>query len=138
MTGTPDGRRPLALVYRGPTALPGCPEAVADLLASGPWRLDVRVTGPREALPMSAESLSGALLYAQPGGGELDSAYHVLRPQHRAIRAFVQGGGHYLGSAWAAASPEPHRVSASCPATPTSTSPHPGQRSTARTPGWCG
>ncbi|MGW1290917.1 BPL-N domain-containing protein [Streptomyces sp. NPDC001118] len=97
MTRTSGGRHRLALVYRGPAALQGCPEAVADLLASGPWNLDVRYTGPREALPLSAASLSQAVLYAQPGGGTLDSAYRFLRPLRRAIRAFVRGGGHYLG-----------------------------------------
>ncbi|MFJ5841612.1 hypothetical protein ACIQGO_33550 [Streptomyces shenzhenensis] len=40
------GHRLLALVHRGPASLPGCPEAVAALLARGPWDLDVRFTGP--------------------------------------------------------------------------------------------
>ncbi|MFE4961070.1 BPL-N domain-containing protein [Streptomyces sp. NPDC056653] len=91
------GHRPLALVYRGPASLPGCPEAVAGLLASGSWNLDVRFTGPDEALPLSADSLSRALLYAQPGGGTLSSAYRILRRQRRAIRGFVRNGGRYLG-----------------------------------------
>jgi glutamine amidotransferase-like uncharacterized protein len=89
--------RRLALVYRGPAALPGCPEAVADLLASGPWDLDVRYVGPREELPLAAESLTQAALYAQAGGGSLRYAYHRLRRQSGAIRAFVHGGGRYLG-----------------------------------------
>ncbi|MFH9673378.1 BPL-N domain-containing protein [Streptomyces sp. NPDC017405] len=97
MTGPTGPRRPLALVYRGPAALPGCPEAVAYLLASGPRDLDVRYTGPQEKLPLSAATLSQAVLYAQPGGGTLGSAYRILRPQRRAIREFVHGGGHYLG-----------------------------------------
>ncbi|MGW2183548.1 BPL-N domain-containing protein [Streptomyces sp. NPDC001732] len=91
------GHRPLALVYRGPASLPGCPEAVAALLASGPWDLDVRFTGPHEALQLSADSLSHALLYAQPGGGTLSRAYRKLRRQRRAVRDFVHGGGRYLG-----------------------------------------
>jgi hypothetical protein len=91
------GRRRLALVYRGPASLPGCPEAVAALLASGPWDLDVRYVGPEEDLPLSAESLSRAVLYAQPGGGTLDAAYRILRGQRRAIRDFVHGGGRYVG-----------------------------------------
>lgn len=94
---TTAGRRPLALVYRGPASLPGCPEAVAGLLASGPWDLDVLFTGPDEALPLSAESLSHAALYAQPGGGTLSRAYRKLRRQRRAIRDFVHDGGRYLG-----------------------------------------
>jgi glutamine amidotransferase-like uncharacterized protein len=91
------GRRPLALVYRGPATLPGCPEAVADLLTAGPWDLDVRFTGPREALPLSAESLASALVYAQPGGGRLSHAYRKLRRRREAVRDFVRGGGRYLG-----------------------------------------
>ncbi|MFJ6215196.1 BPL-N domain-containing protein [Streptomyces sp. NPDC092296] len=89
--------RPLALVYRGPASLPGCPEAVAALLAAGRWDLDVRYTGPREALPLSAESLAHASVYAQPGGGELSDAYRHLRRQRDVIRDYVQGGGRYLG-----------------------------------------
>ncbi|MEV5986746.1 BPL-N domain-containing protein [Streptomyces sp. NPDC052051] len=96
--GTPDEQgRPLALVYRGRASSPGCPEAVAELLAAGPWNLDVRFTGPREELPLTAETLSRALVYAQPGGGTLSPAYRKLRRQRDAIRDFVQGGGRYLG-----------------------------------------
>ncbi|MGW3497331.1 BPL-N domain-containing protein [Streptomyces sp. NPDC001020] len=89
--------RPLALVYRGPASSPGCPEAVAELLAAAPWDLDVRFTGPHEELPLTAESLSRALVYAQPGGGTLSPAYRKLRRQRDAIRDFVRGGGRYLG-----------------------------------------
>ncbi|MFE2940827.1 hypothetical protein ACFXKG_17465 [Streptomyces sp. NPDC059255] len=91
------GRRPPALVYRGPAALPGCPEAVAALLAAGPWRMDVRYVGPDEALPLTAASLDGALLYAQPGGGGLDEAYRHLERHREAMRGYVRGGGRYLG-----------------------------------------
>ncbi|MEV4441877.1 BPL-N domain-containing protein [Streptomyces sp. NPDC049577] len=91
------GRRPLALVYRGPASLPGCPEAVAELLAAGPWDLDVRYTGPREEVPLTAEALSRALVYAQPGGGSLDPAYRRLRREAEVIRGYVHGGGRYLG-----------------------------------------
>ncbi|MEU6367013.1 hypothetical protein ABZ876_15090 [Streptomyces sp. NPDC046931] len=97
MNRSGSGHRPLALVYRGPASLPGCPEAVAGLLADGPWDLDVRFTGPREELPLSAESLARAQVYAQPGGGTLRRAYWRLRRQRGAIRDFVQGGGRYLG-----------------------------------------
>ncbi|MFI9646333.1 BPL-N domain-containing protein [Streptomyces sp. NPDC052040] len=97
-TRNPGGTsRPLALVYRGPASLPGCPEAVAGLLAEGPWNLDVRFTGPREELPLSAASLSRARVYAQPGGGSLRLAYWRLWRRRRAIRDFVRGGGRYLG-----------------------------------------
>ncbi|RLU86319.1 hypothetical protein CTZ27_25445 [Streptomyces griseocarneus] len=89
--------RPLALVYRGPASLPGCPEAVAALLASGPWGLEVRYTGPKEDVPLSAESLATARVYAQPGGGTLSRAYRKLRRQREAIRGWVRDGGRYLG-----------------------------------------
>jgi hypothetical protein len=91
------GRRRLALVYRGPASLPGCPEAVARSLAAGPWDLDVRYVGPGEALPLSAGSLAGAVVYAQPGGGTLSPAYRRLRRHRDAIRSYVRGGGRYLG-----------------------------------------
>ncbi|MFE4539230.1 hypothetical protein ACFRKB_29905 [Streptomyces scopuliridis] len=87
----------LALVYRGPAARPGCPEAVAGLLAAGPWGLDVRYTGPHEELPLSGESLARARVYAQPGGGTLSYGYRQLAGQRGAVRAFVRGGGCYLG-----------------------------------------
>ncbi|PVE06649.1 hypothetical protein [Streptomyces scopuliridis] len=86
-----------ALVYRGPAARPGCPEAVAVLLAAGPWGLDVRYTGPDEELPLSAESLARARVYAQPGGGTLSHGYRQLERQRGAVRAYVRGGGCYLG-----------------------------------------
>ncbi|MFE6668264.1 BPL-N domain-containing protein [Streptomyces sp. NPDC057697] len=91
------GQRRLALVYRGPASRPGCPEAVAELLAATPWNLEVRFTGPDEALHPTARNLSDATLYAQPGGGTLDSAYRTLRRQHRVVRDFVRHGGRYLG-----------------------------------------
>ncbi|WP_369386424.1 BPL-N domain-containing protein [Streptomyces sp. CG1] len=136
MPHTSSEHHPLALVYRGPAALPDCPEAVADLLASGPWNLDVRYTGPREALPLSAESLSQAVLYAQPGGGSLDSAYRVLAPQRRAIRDFVHAGGHFLGfclDGYLAGATPGFGV---LPGDTDQTSPLPGRRSTTRTPPW--
>jgi biotin protein ligase-like protein len=88
---------PLALVYRGPASLPGCPEAVAALLGSGRWGFDVRYAGPDEDVPLSAGSLAGAAVYAQPGGGTLSHAYRHMRRHRRAIRRFVRSGGSYLG-----------------------------------------
>lgn len=86
-----------ALVYRGPAALPGCPEAVARLLATSRWGFRVHFVGPGEKLALSAETLAGAALYAQPGGGSLARAYRHLRPHREAIRGFVGAGGGYLG-----------------------------------------
>lgn len=87
----------LALVYRGPASLPGCPEAVARVIRASTWDLEVCFVGPRERMPLSADVLSQAALYAQPGGGDLRPAYRRLRRQGPAIREFVRSGGHYLG-----------------------------------------
>ena len=93
----PNGNRPLALVYRGPAARPeGCSEAVAALLAP-PHRFDVRYVGPREELPLTADTLAGAAVYAQPGGGTLRHGWKRMRDDRHAIRGYVQGGGRYLG-----------------------------------------
>ncbi len=88
---------PLALVYRGPATTPGCPEAVADLLLAAEHGFDVRFVGPREDVDLGAEVLASAALYAQPGGGTLGRAFRKLRRHRDAIRAFVAGGGGYLG-----------------------------------------
>lgn len=89
--------RPAALVYRGPASTPGCPEAVAEVIASGPWGLDVHYVGPEEDVPLGPAALDTAVLYAQPGGGSLTSAYRRLRRHRGAVRAFVARGGGYLG-----------------------------------------
>jgi glutamine amidotransferase-like uncharacterized protein len=89
--------RPVALVYRGPASVEGCPEAIADLLAESPWRFDVRYTGPREDLPLTAATLAGATVYAQPGGGTLKRAFKHLKKNRKDIRRFVRDGGRYLG-----------------------------------------
>lgn len=88
---------PLALVYRGPASLPGCSEAVAGLLEGSRWGFDVRYTGPREEIPLSAEALAGAAVYAQPGGGDLDRGYRHLKRHRDLLRDFVARGGRYLG-----------------------------------------
>lgn len=89
---------PLALVYRGKAARPaGCPEAVAELLASSPRGFDVRYVGPKEELPVTAEVLVCAAVYAQPGGGELKPAYRRMKKYRETIRGYVAGGGCYLG-----------------------------------------
>jgi glutamine amidotransferase-like uncharacterized protein len=90
-------RPSLALVYRGPASLPGCPEAVAALLRSSRWGFDVRYVGPDEDIPVSAQALTGAAMYVQPGGGALDNGYHHMRRHRATIRQFVRSGGRYLG-----------------------------------------
>ncbi|MEV6813217.1 BPL-N domain-containing protein [Micromonospora sp. NPDC051296] len=87
----------VALVYRGPATLPGCPEAVAALLKSSRWGFDVRYVGPDEDLPLTAQALARAALYAQPGGGTLKRGYRHLKHHRDEIRHFVHSGGRYLG-----------------------------------------
>lgn len=94
--GDGDDRR-LALVYRGPASTSGCPEAVAGALARSRWDLDVRFVGPKESLSLEPAVLASAVLYAQPGGGELGRAWRKLRRSAPAIRDYVGGGGRYLG-----------------------------------------
>ncbi len=90
-------RGPLALVYRGPAASPGCPESVAALLRRSPARFRTVFCGPHERVPLSAAALSSATLYAQPGGTDLPPAWRHMRPYAGTIRRFVHGGGTYLG-----------------------------------------
>jgi glutamine amidotransferase-like uncharacterized protein len=95
-----DGGRhdlPVALVYRGPASLPGCPEAVAAMLSASRCGFDVRYVGPNERLQLSIETLARAVLYAQPGGATLKSAYRHMRDHRPEIRHFVDSGGRYLG-----------------------------------------
>lgn len=90
-------RRPLALVYRGPAASPGCPEAVAHLLETAPEPLRAVFCGPDEEVQLTAEALSHAVVYAQPGGGTVSPAWRRMRAHTDDIRAFVRDGGNYLG-----------------------------------------
>lgn len=87
----------LALVYRGPASLPGCPEAVAAVIRGSRSDLDVRYVGPREQLQLNPSVLADAVLYAQPGGGELGRAFRRLRRHTATIQDFVRSGGRYLG-----------------------------------------
>lgn len=89
--------RPLALVYRGKSALPGCPEAVAELLRASSHRFDVRYVGAKEDTPLTAQALSRASLYVQPGGASLERAWRRMRKHRHIIRDYVAGGGRYLG-----------------------------------------
>lgn len=95
MTGC--SRSGLALVYRGKASTEGCPEAVAALLRDSAWDLDVRFVGPKEQLHLSPQTLKSAVLYAQPGGGELTRAYRRLSRHAADVSRFVRDGGRYLG-----------------------------------------
>ncbi|MDH6464780.1 glutamine amidotransferase-like uncharacterized protein [Micromonospora sp. A200] len=88
---------PVALIYRGPATLPGCPEAVAALLKSSRWGFEIRYVGPDEDLSLSHQALAGAALYAQPGGGTLKRGYRHLKRHRAEIQQFVRSGGRYLG-----------------------------------------
>jgi glutamine amidotransferase-like uncharacterized protein len=87
----------LALVYRGPAATSGCPEAVAAALERSGRGWDVRFVGPREDLDLEPGVLARAVLYAQPGGGTLRRGYRRMRRRAPLIRDFVRSGGRYLG-----------------------------------------
>ncbi|MGW0176137.1 BPL-N domain-containing protein [Rhodococcus sp. NPDC003322] len=89
--------RPVALVYRGPATCSGCAESVASLLESAPTPLRPVYAGPDENIDVTAESLAGAVVYAQPGGGTLKSAWRHTRSYAPALRDWVSGGGTYLG-----------------------------------------
>jgi hypothetical protein len=91
--------RPVALVYRGPASCPGCSEAAAALIRLSPLHFAVSYVGPGEKLRITAASLRGVALYAQPGGdGSVRHGMTALGPAAAAtIRSYVAGGGHYLG-----------------------------------------
>lgn len=87
----------VALIYRGPASLPGCPEAAARLLQAVPTPYRAVFCGPDERVQLSAESLASAALYVQPGGGTLASAWKHMAPHANTLRRWVHGGGHYVG-----------------------------------------
>ncbi|GAA4217668.1 BPL-N domain-containing protein [Actinocatenispora rupis] len=87
----------LALVYRGPVSLPGCPEAAANLVRRARPDLRVAYCGPGERRPLTAATLASAVLYVQPGGGDLDPAWRETRRYAPALRHWVRTGGRYLG-----------------------------------------
>lgn len=87
----------LALVYRGPASLPGCPEAVATLLRNSGLSFRTMFVGPKEKKTLTAATLAEAAVYAQPGGPSLSQAWPAMSPYADAIRQWVGGGGSYLG-----------------------------------------
>ncbi|KAG6088407.1 hypothetical protein E4U31_004978 [Claviceps sp. LM219 group G6] len=89
--------QPRALVYRGQSACKGCSEAVARLLEKSPQKFTVTYVGRDEDNQITAELLSQAAVYAQPGGPDLDQAYKELQPHQAQLRTFVENGGRYLG-----------------------------------------
>ena len=93
----PSTQPAIALVYRGPASTPGCPEAVAALLASAPRPFHPIFCGPNEPVLLTAQTLASATVYAQPGGGELDPAWQAMQPFAGVLRDWVWRGGSYLG-----------------------------------------
>ncbi|WP_025358503.1 BPL-N domain-containing protein [Kutzneria albida] len=93
----PPAVRPVALVYRGPASCSGCSESVATLLENCPTPFRAVYCGPKEDVRLSAASLATAKVYAQPGGGSVESAWHRMREHAEDIRGWVRAGGHYLG-----------------------------------------
>ncbi|TQF68487.1 hypothetical protein FK531_15300 [Rhodococcus spelaei] len=87
----------MALVYRGPASVPGCPESVAALLQSSPSRFRTAYVGPGERLEISPAVLATATVYAQPGGPSLSTAWQAMRPYADTLRSWIAGGGKYLG-----------------------------------------
>jgi glutamine amidotransferase-like uncharacterized protein len=70
---------------------------VAAALEHGPTSFRTLFCGPDEKVQLSASSLADATVYAQPGGGNVNSAWRRMRQHADDIRNWVHGGGHYLG-----------------------------------------
>lgn len=89
----------MALVYRGSAGCAGCSETLAERLSQAPLGMDVAFIGPNEEFSLSASSLSGVALYAQPGGGDDIRAAAQSFPADfiRGVSDFVATGGSYLG-----------------------------------------
>lgn len=85
----------LALVYKGAATIPGCPEAVAALLRRAGYV--TQYIGGRGYLNLTADNLAKATIYAQPGGGDLDYAWKVMKSYKTMIQTYIRNGGHYLG-----------------------------------------
>ncbi|KAM5381878.1 hypothetical protein ACJZ2D_002868 [Fusarium nematophilum] len=86
MAAVTEGARLNALVYRGPAACEGCPEAVAELLESSPWKFNVAFAGPEEDIDVDEHSLK-----------DLDDAWRRVKKYKKPLQDFVSSGGHYLG-----------------------------------------
>lgn len=93
-------RKPIRVaVYRGPASCDDCSEALARAIRKADPRYRVDFVGPRERDDVDAGTLRRYQIYVQPGGGQdIDAALEALGPRRvAAIRAFVAGGGGYLG-----------------------------------------
>lgn len=93
----PPDNRPVAMVYRGPASCRGCSESVATMLEHCPTPFRAVYCGPHEDVQLTAANLAKAKVYAQPGGGSVDSAWRRMREYSDIVRNWVDGGGRYLG-----------------------------------------
>lgn len=97
------GGRPLAVVYSDRWTGPADGDdtgALASMLRAIPgWEFEIVTAGPKGSMPVRAAlALPDARLYAQPGAdGDDTAAFRRQRRDRKAIRAFVHGGGRYLG-----------------------------------------
>lgn len=82
-------------VYRGRGAVPGCPEALADLVLER--GLPVRWVGPGERLGLAAALRARPRLLVHPGGVELETEWRRVWRARRAVDTYVRAGGGYLG-----------------------------------------
>lgn len=84
----------LALVYRGPGTCEDCAEPAALALLAAGWT--VEYVDPKGLTP---ENLSRADLYLQGGGDDnTEVTVQAMTPaQLESLRAYVRGGGRYLG-----------------------------------------
>lgn len=87
--------KPVALVYRGPASVTSCEDAVAMALAD---KYSIVFTGPKDKPPLEALVMPGAAIWVQPGGGDdVDVAWAACSGHKDALRAWVEGGGRYIG-----------------------------------------
>lgn len=97
---------PEAVVYRDDNGdagceayddTPGCAEAAARMLRDSPYHFRITYAGPGYGSVRDALARRPAL-YVQPGGGDdLGRAWKEIAGDAPAIKAYVRGGGRYLG-----------------------------------------
>ena len=90
--------RPRAIVYRDIGACDGCAESLATLIENA--GLQTRFVTAHDLL--SDATFDGVTLYAQPGGDDTMLVHDAVGAANwdgvlTRMRAYVNGGGHYLG-----------------------------------------
>lgn len=83
-----------ALIFNGAGTCEGCGEAIGKLLKEKKYKVLYS-----NELNLSAERLSSADLYVQPGGSDdiTETINALTSNQIKAIKDYVEGGGVYLG-----------------------------------------